>query len=121
MQIEYSDKQVSPWGGLILMKDILDRSGIRDKLRMLGLPESKSNNSISAIHIVESFFASVWIGATSFSQTAIIRLDATLREIFEWKRVPSGTTYGRFFKKFSWMENNRVFPELNRWFFDQIK
>lgn len=71
--------------------------------------------------IVESFFASIWIGATAFSQTAIIRLDDTLREIFGWKRVPSGTTYGRFFKKFNWAENNRLFPKLNEWFFEQIK
>jgi hypothetical protein len=121
MEIQYSDKQVSPWGGLILMKEIMDRSGIREKLQSIHLPESSSNNSIDSLTIVESFFASVWIGATAFSQTAIIRLDDTLREIFGWERVPSGTTFGRFFKKFSWAENNRVFPELNRWFFDQIK
>ena len=121
MEIQYSDKQVSPWGGLILMKEIMDRSGIREKLQSIHLPESTSNNSIDSLTIVESFFASVWIGATAFSQTAIIRLDDTLREIFGWERVPSGTTFGGFFKKFSWAENNRVFPELNRWFFDQIK
>jgi len=121
MKIEYSDKQVTPFGGLILMKQILDRSGIREKLKEMELPESLSNNHIEALTIVESFFASVWIGATAFSQTAIVRLDDTLRQIFGWKRVPSGTTFGRFFKKFSWKENNRIFPELNRWFFNQLK
>lgn len=121
MQIEYSDKQVSPWGGVILMKEIMDRTGIREKLQTLSLPESRSNNSIEALTIIESFFVSVWIGATAFSQTAIVRLDDTLREIFGWKRVPSGSTFGRFFKKFSQAENNRVFPELGRWFFEQIK
>lgn len=121
LEIQYSDKQVSPWGGLALMKEMLDRSGIRIQLSSIGLPESTSNNSIDALTIVESFFASVWIGATAFAQTGIVRLDHTVKEIFGWKRVPSGTTMGRFFKKFSWMENNRVFPAMNQWFFNQVK
>jgi hypothetical protein len=101
LKIEYSNKQVSPWAGLVLMKEILDKSGIRTHLSRLGLPESGSNNSIDALTIVESFFASVWIGATAFAQTEIVRLDNTVKKIFGWKRVPSGTTMGRFFKKFS--------------------
>jgi hypothetical protein len=56
LQIEYSDKQVSPWGGLALMKEMLERSGIRAELSNMGLPESTSNNSIDALAIVESFF-----------------------------------------------------------------
>jgi hypothetical protein len=47
-------------------------------------------------------------------------VDEVLREIFEWKRVPSGTTYGRFFKKFSTSQNNEIFPELYKWFFTQL-
>lgn len=121
IEVQFSDKQVSPWGGLVLMKELLDQTGIRNKLSELNLPESKSNNSIDSVSIVESFFASVWIGATAFSQTAIIKLDTTIKEIFGWKRIPSGTTFGRFFKKFSWNENNRIFTELNQWFFNQIK
>lgn len=120
IQIEFSDKQVSPWGGLVLMKQMLDKTGIGVKISELNLPESKSNNSIDRLTIVESFFASVWIGVTSFSQTAIIKLDRTVQEIFGWGRIPSGTTFGRFFKKFSWKENNRIFTELNEWFFKQI-
>lgn len=121
LTVEFSDKKVTPWGGLILMKELLDRTGIREKLRTLGLPESQSNNSIDSLTIVESFFAAVWIGATAFSQTAVIKLDETVKEIFGWKRIPSGTTFGRFFKKFSWEQNNRIFPELNQWFFHQVQ
>jgi hypothetical protein len=121
LQIQFSDKQVSPWGGLILMKEILDKTGVSKKLSELNLPQSTSNNSIDRVSIVESFFASVWIGATAFSQTAIIKLDSTVKEIFGWSRVPSGTTFGRFFKKFSWKENNRIFTQLNQWFFKEIK
>lgn len=121
LQIEYSDKAVTPFGGMILMKELMDRCKLAHQLQTLDLPQSTSNNSIDAVTIVESFLVSVWIGATAFAQTAIVKLDDTLKEIFEWKRVPSGTTFGRFFKKFSWSENNRIFTTLGHWFFNQLK
>lgn len=81
------------------MKQLLDKTGIRKKVSSLSLPQSKSNNKISSIDIIESFWVSVWIGCFRFSHTAVVRLDEVLRQIFGWKPVPSGTTYGRFFKK----------------------
>jgi hypothetical protein len=71
---------------------------IREKLNTLHLPMNTSNNSIYPLDIIESFFVSVWTGCFKFSQTAIVRMDETLRQIFGWKRVASGTTLGRFFK-----------------------
>lgn len=121
MNYQYSDKSVTPWGGMLQMKRLLDKSGMSKKLSALGLPQSKSNNHIDAIEIVESFWVSVWIGAFRFSHTAIVRVDETLKNIFGWKRVASGVTFTRFFRKFTWQENTRIFTELNQWFFNQIK
>ena len=83
------------------MKMLIDKRGISKKLLELGLPQVKSNNSIDAISIVESFLVSIWIGCFRFSHTAVVRLDEVLRQIFVWKRVASGTTFGSFFKKFT--------------------
>lgn len=121
MDYQYSDKSVTPWGGMLQMKQLLDKSGISKKLSELGLPESKSNNRIDAVSIIESFWVSVWIGAFRFSHTAVVRVDEALKKIFEWDRVASGVTFTRFFKKFTWQENARVFTGLNQWFFNQIK
>ena len=33
LPIEYSDKQVTPYGGMSLMKKFLDQTGIRDYLK----------------------------------------------------------------------------------------
>jgi hypothetical protein len=43
-----------------------------------------------------------------------------LRQIFGWKRVASGTTFGRFFKKFTPSLNHHLFIELNSWFFESL-
>lgn len=121
MRHEYTDEMVTPWGGMKEMKSLLETTGISKKLSELGLPESTSNNKIDSISIIESFWVSIWIGCFRFSHTAIVRLDDVLRQIFNWKRVPSGTTYGRFFKKFTPSLNHRIFIELNSWFFEQLK
>jgi hypothetical protein len=102
MQHEYSDNQVTPWGGMQEMKILLEKTGISKKMLELGLPQGKSNNSIDSISIIESFWVSIWIGCFRFSHTAVVRLDEVLRQIFGWKRVASGTTFGRFFKKPYW-------------------
>ena len=98
MKHEYSDNQVTPWGGVQEMKILIDMTVISKKLAELGLPESKSNNSIDAISIIESFWVSIWIGCYRFSHTEVVRLDEVLRNIFSWKRVASCTTYGSSLK-----------------------
>lgn len=121
MQYEYSDNPVTAWGGMQEMKELIDKTGISKKLQELGLPEGKSNNSIDAMSIIESFWVSIWIGCFRFSHTAVVRLDEALRNIFGWKRVASGTTYGRFFKKFTPSHHHSVFIGLYSWFFEQLQ
>ncbi len=121
MEHEYTDELVTAWGGMQEMKKLIDKTCISKKLSELGLPEGKSNNSIDAISIIESFWVSIWIGCFRFSHTAVVRVDEVLRQIFGWKRVASGTTFGRFFKKFSPSLNHHLFIELYSWFLGQLK
>src|SRR6266498_453140 len=118
---EYSDKNVTAWGGMQEMKMLIEKSGISKKIEELGLPEKKSNNSIDGISIIESFWVSIWIGCFRFSHTAVVRLDEVLRQIFGWKRVASGTTFGRFFKSFSESRSHQFFIDLYSWFFEQLQ
>lgn len=118
---EYTDEPVTPWGGMHEMKMIIEKTGILEEIEQLPLPKSTSNNSIPALDIIESFWVSIWIGCFRFSHTAVIRVDEVLRQIFGWKRVPSGTTYGRFFKKFTPSMNHELFIKLYSWFFNQVK
>jgi hypothetical protein len=61
MKTEYTDKSVTPWGGMIQMKRLMDECQLKDFLKILQLPTGKSNNQIDPITLVESFFVSVWI------------------------------------------------------------
>ena len=121
LRIEYSDRAVTAWGGMKLMKDFVERTGIKEYLSGLELPHPGSNRGYSPLDIVEAFWVSVWIGARRFVQSGWLQYDHVLREIFNWKAVPSHSTYGRFFHKFSWRRNTVVFPAIQRWFFEQVR
>ena len=119
-KIEYSDDKVSAWGGFSVMKKFNEKIGLKQIINSLPIPQSVSNNSYEVCEIVESFLLSVWLGCYKFSHTHVLRLDDTLKQIFEWKQIPSDTTYKRFFQKFTQGINNEVFPALQQWFFDQL-
>jgi len=59
LRIEYSDREISPWGGMKLMKEWVDKTGIRDPLKSLSLPQPGSNRGYDPVQIIESFWVSV--------------------------------------------------------------
>ena len=121
LPIEYSDKKVTPFGGMSLMKRFVDSIGIREYLSTLELPDKGSNRSYDPIHIIESFWLSIWTGASRYIHADWLRYDTTLHDIFGWDKMPSQSTYSRFFGKFSQCRNTAVFPSLQHWFFSQLQ
>lgn len=121
LRVEYSDRGVTAWGGMKLMRDFMEQTGIKEFLSGLNLPTAGSNRGYASLDIIEAFCVSVWIGARRFVHSGWLQSDSVLREIFGWKATPSHSTYGRFFHKFSWHRNTVVFPALQRWFFQQLR
>ena len=120
LPVEYSDKQVTPFGGMSLMKRFIDQTGIRGYLDELNLPQPQSNRGYCPKHIIESFWLGIWTGASGYIHCDWLRYDKTLQSIFSWDQMPSQSTYSRFFGKFSQKRNTEVFPKLQHWFFDQV-
>lgn len=121
IQVEFTDKQVTAWGGMKLMKDMLDSIGIKKFMKTLDLPEKGSNRGYESMQIIECFWTSIWIGAGRFSHSSYLRYDKVLQKIFGWNQAPSQSTYSRFFQKFSWKRNDEVFVPLQKWFIDNLK
>lgn len=117
---EYVDKAVTPWGGMRLMKEFINKTAIEKKVAELDLPKPGSNRGYNSYQIIESFWTSVWLGANRFAQSGVLRYDKVLPQIFGWKDVPSQSTYSRFFNKFSQTDNLRWFTELQQWFFGEL-
>ena len=120
LPIEYSSKPVTPFGGMSLMKRFVDQVGIREKLDSLPLPQPGSNRGYEPKQVIESFWLGIWTGASRYIHCDWLRYDKVLQSIFGWQRMPSQSTYSRFFGKFSQGLNTEVFPQLQHWFFDQL-
>jgi hypothetical protein len=66
----YTDKQVTPWGGMRLIKEFYDRAGMHEQLRLLPLIEKGSARGVDHYEIIESFIMSVILGANNCSAAA---------------------------------------------------
>lgn len=116
----FTDKPVTPWGGLRVIQEMLFRMQFREALEKCGLPDPGSNHSFKPSVMIESFMACVWIGGNRFSHTTLVRFDEALCKIFGWERVASTATFTRFFRRFKREDVDRVFGSLNRWFWEQM-
>jgi len=120
LPIEYSDKAVTPFGGMTLMKRFVGQTSIREHLATLDLPQGGSNCACDPAHVIEGFWMSIWTGASRHIHCDWLRQDETLAAISGYDRLPSQSTYSRFFGRFSQARSTAVFLALQRWFFEQI-
>ena len=121
LKLVFTDKEITPWSGMIFMKKLLDRTGLITQLESCELPTQGSNRGYNPIQLIICFLVSVWCGANRFEHLEVSRFDEVLRKIFDYKRMASHRSYQRYFQKFSLAINQRVFQKLSVWFFSQIK
>lgn len=122
IEIKYTNKEVSPWGGLVLLRQMLERMEFREVVKgSSDLPRPGSNRGYAPATVVEAFMTSVWCGANRFLHTEVTRHDGALGKIFGWERIPGQDAYKRFFKKFTHARNQRVSDYFYRWIFSNLK
>jgi hypothetical protein len=82
---EYTDKDISAWGGLRLVQELMERIDFRNMLEQSGPPEKGSNRAYESGTIVEGFIVSVILGAKRLAHSGTIRHDEVIRQIFGCK------------------------------------
>lgn len=68
---EYTNKNITPWGGLRLIAEFYERCGLRDAIRALPLPEPGSNRGYHPGELIDGFLTSVLLGARRFSHSGV--------------------------------------------------
>lgn len=120
--ISYTSKEITPWGGMVFLKQMLQNIGFRELVENNpDLPVSGSNRGYKTSTILEGFITSIWCGANRFLHTEVTRHDAALGKIFDWKNTPGQDTYKRFFSKFTQATNQKVSDYFYSWIFDNVK
>ena len=120
--IRYTDRPITPFGGLTTVKNFYQNSGLQDVITSLPLPQPGSNRGYDPVDIIEGFLVSVILGARRLAHAGLLRHDRVVSEMFGWtKGMASESTFSRFFKRFDVELNDDIFIELNRWWFTKLK
>jgi hypothetical protein len=118
--VSFSDREVTAWGGLALMKRMLDSMGFRQAVGSWGLPEPGSNRGYEPLQLIEQFIVSIWCGACRFAHAETVRMDGTLTRLFGWAKAAGHKAIMRLFGRFDMLANERVQAEAYRWLFGKI-
>lgn len=116
----FTDKEITAWGGMGIMKRMLDHLGFEPVLAAAGLPQPRSNRGYRPEQLITQFMLSVWCGANRFEHGEIVRHDPVLKRLFSFKRMANFKAVMRLFNKFTQATNESVMDELYRWLFGQL-
>ena len=118
--LRFTDKEITAWGGMALMKRMLDHMEFRSVLSASGLPQPGSNRGYQPEQLITQFMLSVWCGANRFEHGEVTRHDPVLKRLFGFKRMANFKAVMRLFNKFTQAINESVMDSLYQWMFSQL-
>ena len=118
--LRFTDKEITAWGGMGLMKRMLDHLGFEAALAAAGLPQPGSNRGYLPEQLITQFMLSIWCGASRFEHGEVTRHDPVLKRLFGFKRMANFQAVMRLFNKFTQATNESVMDSLYRWMFGQL-
>jgi hypothetical protein len=61
--LKFTSREVTAWGGLALLKRMLDGMGFKEAVQSWGLPPPGSNRGYRPEQLIEQMIVSIWCGA----------------------------------------------------------
>jgi len=74
LNLRFTDKEITAWGGMAIMKRMLDHLGFDAALTAAGLPQPKSNRGYRPEQLITQFLLSIWCGAIGLSMAKSLGL-----------------------------------------------
>lgn len=115
IEIKFTDKPVTPWGGMALFSGVAQQVGLISALREALPFRLTSPNATDPVEIVLAFMAGVLAGSRRLAHIERLRWDEALKKIIGINRFVSDTTLSRFFRRFGAAQVQEVFEHLMRW------
>lgn len=110
--VEYTNKPLSGWGGLVLFFEFAAKVGVFEELEKI-LPDKKeSPNRISSVDIVKALMATVLTGGNRFAHVERMRGDEVVRLALGAERVGGADTIRRYFESLKRGENEGIHQKL---------
>src|SRR5260370_29438447 len=97
LEVRYTGKPVSGWGGLVGVMRYLEQRGVRQVLAQ-ALPDGRTSpNQIPVLDIALALFVTVLTGGRRFAHLERLRSDEVVQAIVGCARMPSAMTLTRYF------------------------
>lgn len=106
--LKFTSREVTAWGGLALLKRMLDGMGFRQAVQSWDLPPPGSNRGYRPEQLIEQMMVSIGCGAARFVHADITRLDTTLVRLFGWGKAAGHKAIVRLFQRFDQAMATRV-------------
>lgn len=118
--VRFTGREITAWGGLALMRRMLQGMKLSEAAKRWDLPQPCSNRGYEPLQIIEQFLVSIWCGANRFAHADITRMDSTLSRLFGWTRVAGHKAIMRLFNRFDMARNEQVQGKIYRWLFERL-
>ncbi|MFA5166847.1 MAG: IS1380 family transposase [Candidatus Paceibacterota bacterium] len=118
--VTFTDKPVTPWGGLVLLSAYWRETGVVEVLERLLPFTVVSPNALKPVDIAIAFMGGVITGMRRLTHFERLRHDYALAYILGINRFPSEDTFSRFLKRFNQKAVNEFFCPLFVWQLDKI-
>ena len=115
-----TDRALTPFGGMVLFLEFLNRIGLVQKVTESIPVVHRSPNSIPPAQTYIAFLISVVAGARRFAHTSWLRGDRALHEMLGILRFPSDDTIRNLFLRFSMGDVVRFFEPMTEWMMERI-
>jgi len=118
--IKFTTREVSAWGGLALLKQMMDGMGVLKAVQSWDLPAPGSNRGYDPAQLIEQMMVSIWSGANRFVHSDSTRLDNTLARLFGWTKVAEHKAIMRLFNRFDQEKSNEMQKKSYHWLFNKL-
>src|SRR5258708_8074206 len=110
--IEYTEKPVSGWGGLVPVFRYFERLGVREYLEQ-GLPDGgRSRNQMGVVDMTMQLMGSILTGGSRFSHAGRIAADPVMSTMLGAKRLGDPMTLTRYFGGFVQSQSEHLHKTL---------
>jgi hypothetical protein len=119
--LKFTSREVTAWGGLALLKRMLEGMGFKEAVQSWDLPQPGSNRGYRPEQLIEPMIESIWCGAARFAHADITRVDSTLVRLFGWGKAAGHKAIVRLFQRFDQSSATRVQSSSYRWLFNKLQ
>jgi len=114
IRVGFTGQQLTAYGGTVLWSGFLCKVGFPDVLHRLLPHEPRAHNALSPKDIALGFMAGILLGADKLTRISWLSKDEALHEVLGIRRMPSQSTFTRFFSRFK-QSTAESLQELYTW------